>query len=303
MATMTTTIIPPPTPYHEPFLADFHYYLPPSDSTKIPSDPSVNDLELILGTKDQDTRRLAVHDMRGREVEFTLDKNGFCIAKHESVDKSFSNDDIIRTKYCPELNQLLKRQFPALKQIVLLGHIVRSALRKTDFSGSTDSAWNKPDRGQAPAPRVHIDFTRLGTHLVLVQALGEEEASRITRSGRRFIVLSIWRPIRTVKRDPLGVCDASTVEDDDLVPLKRIYPDGKEGENIVVKAGAVGSECKHKWYWMSNQRSDEVLMIKVFDSEAASGRVTGTPHASFEIACSEDELPRESIEVRAVVCF
>ena len=141
---------------------------------------------------------------------------------------------------------------------------------------------------------------------MLVQALGsEDEAFLITGSGRRFIVLSIWRPIKTVKRDPLGVCDARTVADEHLVPLRRMYPDGKEGENVLVRAGAsaVGSECRHRWYWMSDQRPDEVLLIKIFDSEGAEGRVTRTPHASFEIDCPEEEAPRENIEVRAVVCF
>lgn len=295
---MATTIT-----HREPFLSEFNYYLSPPEDLNHLSAPNVNDLELILGTKDQDTRRLPVHDIRGHESDFTLDKTGFCILHHQSTLNFFNDSAVISTTYNPELEQLLKMQFPQSSTIIFLGHIVRSTPRKTDFSGPTDSAWNKPDKGQAPAPRVHIDFTRRGTYLVLVQALGEEEACRITGSGRRYMVLSIWRPIKTVKRDPLGVCDARTVEDHDLVPLGRIYPDGKEGENIVVRAGAVGEECKHKWYWMSEQRPEEVLMIKIFDSQADEGRVTGTPHASFEIACDEDEPPRESIEVRAVVCF
>lgn len=290
----------------EPLFVNFNYYLPPPTHPSNPSTPSINDLELILGSKDQDIRLLPVHDIRGHEPDYTLDKNGFCIFQHESAEKSFVDNDIIRAVYYPELESLLKRQFPDSTQIILLPHIVRSAPRKTDFSGPTDSAWNKPDRGQAPAPRVHIDFTRRGTHLVLVQASGEKEASCITGSGRRHVVLSIWRPIKTVKRDPLGVCDARTVVDGDLVPLRRVYPDGKEGENIVVKAhgsGEEAGECKHKWYWLSNQRPDEVLMIKIFDSEDAEGRVTRTPHASFEIECDEGEPPRESIEMRAVICY
>jgi hypothetical protein len=288
----------------KPFLASFNYYLPPSGGSSKPSTPSVNDLELILGTRDQDTRLLAVHDIRAQETEFSLDKTGFCIIKHSSAEKNFADNDSIHATYYPELELLLKRKFPDLNRVVLLPHIVRSALRKTDYSGPTDSAWNKPDRGQAPAPRVHIDFTRRGTHLVLVQALGEEDASCITESGKRYIVLSIWRPIKTVRRDPLGVCDARTVGDEDLVPLQRVYPDGQKGENIVVKARAAGEgDCKHRWYWMSDQKPDEVLLIKIFDSEAGQGRVTRTPHASFEIECAPDEPPRESIEVRAVVCF
>ncbi|KAF7508568.1 hypothetical protein GJ744_009117 [Endocarpon pusillum] len=56
--------------------------------------------------------------------------------------------------------------------------------------------------------------------------------------------------------------------------------------------------------WISDQPPDEVLLIKIFDSEGAEGGVTKTPHASLEMDCSEEEPPpRESIEVRAVLCF
>jgi len=210
---------------------------------------------------------------------------------------------------------------PSISQAHHLGHILRGAPRRTDFSESaevpTDPAWNKPNRGAAPAPRVHIDFTRRGVHLVLIQAFGEEIADSVTKSGRRFMCFSIWRPIKTVKRDPLGICDSRSVKAGELVKLERLYPDGKRGENVVVKAtenlseeGPYGvRECKHEWYWMSEQTPEEVLVIKIFDSAEASeeweriegGRVGVAPHASFHLDGTEGEAVRESIEIRVVV--
>lgn len=300
-------------PLKVPILAEFNYYAPPPDG---PGEPSPNDLELVLGTKDQDTRRLPVHDVRGHEAEFNFRENGFVYVNRPSSLKSsqgdFLNDDLISSKYYADVENLLREQLLGITAIHYLGHIIRSALRRTDFSEKadvpTDPAWNKPDRGAAPAPRVHIDFTKLGVHLVLIQAFGEEVADAVTKSGKRFMAFSIWRPIKMIRRDPLGICDARSVKAGELVPLKRLYPDGKKGENVVVKAAVgEGMDCRHRWYWMSGQTADEVLMIKIFDSQdedwESGGTVRVGPHCSFHLDGTEEEDVRESIEVRVVVCF
>jgi hypothetical protein len=184
-----------------------------------------------------------------------------------------------------------------------LGHILRGALPRTDFSGPTDPAWNKPDRNCAPATRAHIDFTHRGVRRVLEQEFDEETAEQVCDSGRRFVALSIWKPIKTVRRDPLGFCDGRTVDGEDLVELKRVYPDGREGENVVVKARRK-ERGVHDWYWISGQEPEEVVVLKLFDSEEVEGWCTQTPHASFSLEGMEEvREPRESVEVRVVVCF
>ena len=51
---------------------------------------------------------VVVQDIRGREDQFTLDKNGFQIYRHESQEKDFTDDDQIKAVYYPETEQLLK---------------------------------------------------------------------------------------------------------------------------------------------------------------------------------------------------
>jgi hypothetical protein len=101
--TVTTTFPSPSTPITQ--FANFNYYLPPIASSQ--SAPSTDDLELILGTKNQDTRRLPVHDLRGRFDEFQLDRNGFEVARLESEEKEFGDDERIRTVYYPEIEALV----------------------------------------------------------------------------------------------------------------------------------------------------------------------------------------------------
>lgn len=49
-----------------------------------------------------------IQDVRGHESEFNLDKQGFQLIEHESVEKDFKDDDQIKTLVYPETETLLK---------------------------------------------------------------------------------------------------------------------------------------------------------------------------------------------------
>jgi len=94
----------------------------------------------------------------------------------------------------------------------------------------------------------------------------------------------------------LGVADANSVPDSDLVGAALIYPNRK-GETY-----AVLPNPKHQWYFKYAQRPDEVTLIKCFDSKN-DGRARRVPHSAFTDPAEEDKYPRESIEVRALVFY
>jgi hypothetical protein len=101
-----TAIQPPSAPSLVPIFAKFNYYLPTPESLQ--SKPSTDNLELILGSKNQDTRRLPVYDLRGRFDEFELDRNGFQVVKLDSAEKGFEDDERIRRVYYPEIERLIR---------------------------------------------------------------------------------------------------------------------------------------------------------------------------------------------------
>ena len=51
---------------------------------------------------------VTVHDVSGRELDYTLDSNGFQFYYHESKEKDFVDDEKIKREYYPEVEQLLK---------------------------------------------------------------------------------------------------------------------------------------------------------------------------------------------------
>ena len=93
---------------------------------------------------------------------------------------------------------------------------------------------------------------------------------------------------------PLAICDASSVAPDDLVRADLIYPD-RVGEIY----NAVYSP-DHRWFYVSEMQTDEVLLFKGYDSDT-DGLARFTLHTAFDLKSTPaDAPPRESIEVRAL---
>lgn len=73
------------------------------------SPPELNDLGLLLGEKNMETRLMRIFDARGREHEFNLDDNGFQFAKLDSKVTDFSDKEYVKANYYPEVEDLVKR--------------------------------------------------------------------------------------------------------------------------------------------------------------------------------------------------
>ena len=141
---------------------------------------------------------------------------------------------------------------------------------------------------------MHIDQTYEAAVKRVHQLLGAD-APRLLQG--RVRLGNVWRPIaHAVHHRPLALADWRTLAPDgaELVPVKYVYPD-REGATFSVRFRAA-----HAWWYLSEQRPDEVTLIKCYDSETDRARLT--PHSAFADASSPAEAPhRESIEVRALV--
>lgn len=74
-----------------------------------------------LGVEPHD---ITVHDARGRENEFSLDKSGFQFVKYPSVEKEFDDDERIKAVYYPEVEALLK-EVAGAKRVFIFDHTIR----------------------------------------------------------------------------------------------------------------------------------------------------------------------------------
>ncbi|KAK2786940.1 hypothetical protein FQN53_005886 [Emmonsiellopsis sp. PD_33] len=227
---------------------------------------------------------LVVGDLTGREHEFTLDKNGFCLAKQQTnimkTTEDLQNTEKIKEEYYPEMAAWLKELTGA--------PVVKVIHHGSRVTSSTHTANNikKEDIGKAtkPGPAVfgaHLDqSTWQGFNVIHKHFPDECEA---------------WRPIKPVYKHPFGVADASTVPPTDLVVrANRWLTEIRESMGIRPNPSA------HKWYYKFGQRADEVLVFKQFDN---IGNVKACPHSAFIDPEYEEAAPRESIEVRAILVW
>ena len=263
-----------------PVVAELNFLSPPPDGEKpynymYPHDPPRNFTDI--------PKAVPIHDIRGNEDEFALDKNGFQVVKSITAENEFKDDDSIQMGYYKEIEELLKKVTGAYK-VVIFDHTSRRSI-----PGQVD----KPS-SRGPVGRVHIDQTPWAAEQ-RVRLHTPDEAATLLKE--RFQIINVWRAINGAVEDhPLALGDYRTVDwDKDLVPVALIYED-REGETFGVKYSD-----KLRFYYKSGIDSDEVYLIKCFDNKL-DGRARLTPHSAFTDPNTQDHAkPRESIEVRALV--
>ena len=84
-------------------------------------DPPEGKAQHNLGT---DPRPVTIHDARGRENEFGLDKSGFQFVNWPSIEHEFSSVDRIKEYYYPEIEKILK-DITGAKRVFIFDHTIR----------------------------------------------------------------------------------------------------------------------------------------------------------------------------------
>ena len=135
----------------------------------------------------------------------------------------------------------------------------------------------------------------------------EPFASLVTLSTKTFD--STWRPISDVPVCdwPLALCDGSTVDLGKTLRCTMLDTDEKgnpleTGVQMNLPSNLyVPYDDAHKWYYVSRQIADEVLVFKSFDSADVTAKAC--PHASFKTTQHSviGSPSRKSIETRHVV--
>lgn len=233
------------------------------------------------------TEEVPLHDARRVLAETSLDREGFMMVKHASQVADFYDDHALRSVYHDELKALIRE--------------VTGAARVEVFDDTRRSASLSRQREQGirePANIVHNDYTAASGPRRLADYLAETGDGHAPDSYERFAIINAWRPIRgPVVDQPLVLCDATTVEDHELVAMER------RGEERTGELQAALHNPRQRWYFYPAMQPDEVLLFKTYDS-ADDGRTRFTPHSSFSDPLAPADAPaRESIESRCLVFF
>ncbi|KAK8107701.1 uncharacterized protein PG998_009714 [Apiospora kogelbergensis] len=234
----------------------------------------------------------SVHNLRGRESEFTTDNSGFAIYNEPAKEKKFTDDAAIRNcnGYYGEVEALLRKHIPGIKKVAIFDHTIRR---------------RAPDAPRAPV----------------------QQAEELLKG--RYQIINVWRPIENPASDfPLAVIDWRTTQPGDFEPRagvattqddddrgKEVRPDeskwySTEGYEVKGETMSVSANPAHKFYYQKDMTPDEVLLLKCYDSFGEGqplgkkGLAVRTPHTAFiDPATPEDAPGRQSIEVRCLVFY
>ncbi|KAI1306901.1 hypothetical protein F5Y03DRAFT_394336 [Xylaria venustula] len=265
-----------------------NYYRDPGDGSP-PMPVKISD-KTVKNERPTIAKSVIITDVTGEESKYTLDRNGFHFCRRATSlhGADFHDDELVQTRYYPEAEQLLK-DITGAHRIHIFDHKVRVG----------PSNWHKLGEGnrvaRGPLFRSHVDQSYAGAELVLRRHCPDEADDLLKR---RYQIINIWRPIKTVYKDPLAVADARSIPDSDLLAASILYPRGARDETWTV----LPSEL-HQWYFKNAQEPNEVLLVKCFDSATEPGLARRAPHSAFEDPDMADCGHRESIETRALVFY
>ena len=173
---------------------------------------------------------------------------------------------------------------------------------------------SEPPKTVEPARGMHIDYTLHGLRETIrhcradFAAAGAAHLAALDANdgthGPRVAAYSVWRPLKTVTRDPLAVMDFKSARHDRWKPFDY-RSSGHKGE-FLLEACAINAPEEgevQEWYYVSEQQPDEVLLIKFADSESEvdPNVAAGCGHGSPAVVGQQGDT-RESIEAR-VLCF
>ena len=233
------------------------------------------------------TRDVTIRNGRLREQAFTLDGAGFCLCNAPTEVRNFYDDSQIADHYESEVKALLVRETGAAR-VQIFDHTRRSA----------SLAVQKERRIREPASIIHNDYTAASGPRRLRDFFARDPAQAEALLARRFAIVNVWRSIAgTVESAPIALCDASSLGDDDLVPVTR---QAKERTGQILLSLHNPAQ---RWYYFPRMSAEEALLIKTYDS-AEDGRARFAIHSAFQDPTSPPDAPaRESIETRCFVFF
>ncbi len=227
---------------------------------------------------------------------FTLDAHGFCLARHRTTITDWQNQYGAASAYATQVAEIAMLLCGADVVVPLAGMM-------------RDSVATSPTV-QPPAAEAHVDFT---------QRCAERRAEALYRKAHpqgpgysRFIGFSLWRALSEPPQDmPLALCEGRSVRDDEGTHNTKIdvaeIPTGDalyapiEGEDDMLAATIFHYSPGHRWWYFPDMESDEVIFIKLYDSDHA--RAWRCPHTAFRDTTRPDARPRRSMEFRAMAYF
>jgi hypothetical protein len=232
-----------------------------------------------------DHRTVPIYDARPVADQLTLDSNGFAFQRQETAVTDFLDSSQIESIYNPEVEKIVAAATGA-SRVLVFDHTLRVADEDTRTSHKL----------REPVHVVHNDYTDLSAPQRIRDLLPADEAAAALK--KRYVYVNVWRSIKgTVEEIPLGICDAQSLVEDDMILMDLKYKD-RVGEIHRTRYSP-----DHRWVYFPQMQPDELILLKCYDTEL-DGRARWTAHTAFEDPTSPaNAARRQSIETRTIAFY
>ncbi|GAP92894.1 hypothetical protein SAMD00023353_9700030 [Rosellinia necatrix] len=241
-------------------------------------------------------KAVSITDIRGSGSQWSLDDHGFAFVDLPLDFTDFSSEQAVDDEYIPQVRHFLLEKLDGADEVVIFDWRMRS-------SHYTPKAIDMSFKNTLLPPSMEAHVDQSPSRVVemlrgpsLLKYLTREQITEFIHG--RVRIVNLWRPINgTVEDYPFTLCDGSTVDPTDLVVHDAVRSNGDRIRETVALSYNEGQ----RWYYCSQQRTDEAWLVKCFDSRN-DVRASCSPHTSFRPSkVADNARPRESIEIRAFV--
>ncbi len=236
-----------------------------------------------------------------------MDRLGLSLAHCESTCENFYDAAEVERVFYPEIEKLLLEFFPDATDAFVYNHDVFDH----DYEGdrTEDQAGKNPGVNKNYANLVHNDLNdnsgRVRCRELLTKNLrnfGREQnytgAEADEKMSKRFMSINLAKPMETVEQNPFVLCAWPSFAKQPYITNYRIYDD-RVGETT-----RFTFRPEHDWYWFPQQQTNEVSMLKCYDSVTDGSVSRWSFHtASVDPTAPEDARCRKNVVVRSYVFF
>ena len=260
------------------------------------------------GTR-QRTVSMQITDVRPRVAELSLEREGFVLDRIVSGVTDYRDLGQLETMWKPAVKETVLRVTGGTWATLFAGPLARFSERDRNAFSSAVSA---------PARAVHSDLHRTFQYEQFPRQPHAEAAAAELRERygdtppRRWRVFNVWQMISPPPQDTLlALCALDSTTGDDFVEGKGFFAEpGVEAEVQLSNAGQpqfdisfVRESLAQRWCYVSDMLPGEALIFSTFDPTADARRAR-VPHGAFDVSpASPTAVPRNSIEIRALVAF
>jgi len=242
-----------------------------------------------------------------------LDSAGFSLVTDAPVVSSglvqkgedLQDSDVVDASYMDFHCEYFQRALGCHK-VVAIGHVHRKSGTETALpTGLTQFVPREKGCITGAIANVHADYSEEATLVQKFRQVIEDDDE--TRGGR-FTLVNCWRPLTTVHRWPLAVCDATSVNDEEDLYARATPENNNTVANAFPERAVDGT---HKWYFWPAQTPEEMIVFKQWDEDSSlrqestsvddcklRGVARQTLHSAFDLPAPPDAPVRWSLEAR-----